>query len=132
MPFYGSDNTISHRDGSAEYHNKGMQFESCIGARIKESKARRQRLSYYCAPRHEPRACPAWGKMCSYCNKLNHAVKACKKDEKERRGIETRSKKETANTVTPSGTSTGEDKEIAKDHFAYMISSHPATVNDRM
>ena len=31
----------------------------------------------------------------------------------------------------PSATSTSEEKEIAKDHFAYMISRCPHTVNDR-
>ena len=132
VQFYGSDNTISHLHGSAEYHNKGMRFGICISTRDKESKARRQALCYYCATRHEPRACPAWGKKCSYCNKLNHAAEACKKADKERRGIETCSKKKTANKVTPSKTSTSKEKEIAKDHFAYIISRRSDTVNDGM
>ena len=96
---------------------KECDSEAASEHAIKESKARRPPLCYYCSTRHEPRASPAWGKRCSLCNKLNHAVDACKKAEQERGGIETRGKKETANTVTPSATSSSKEKEIAKDHF---------------
>ena len=60
-----------------------------------------------------------------------NAVEACKKAEKERPGIETCSKEKTANTVTPAGTNTSEEKEIAKDHFAYMISRRCDTKTKR-
>ena len=35
---------------------------------------------------------------------MNHAAEACKQAEKDRREMEQRNKKETASTVTPSGT----------------------------
>ena len=132
MPFNESDNTISHLHGGAEYHNKGMRFESCIGAQDKRIQSSPTSIILLLRDKREPRACPTWGKGCSYCNKLNHAAGACKKAKKERRGIETRSTKETANTMTPSETSTSEEKEIAKDHFAYMFSRRADTANDRV
>ena len=45
---------------------------------------------------HKPRACPAWRKKCSYCDKLNHTVEVCKKAEKDRQLDIQHNKKETA------------------------------------
>ena len=61
--------------------------EAASAHAIRESKAHRQALCYYCATRHEPRDCPAWDKRCSYCSKLNHAAEACKKAEKRNAGL---------------------------------------------
>ena len=107
----------------------------------------------YCAQHHKPRSCPAWGKQCTYCGKMNHLEEACKTAERERRlnsqkqtaanqdtnaGREntklgtqrqpsqvTSSKRETANAVSPDRgyTQQTDDDDGDTDHFAYTVVS---------
>ena len=112
---------------------KECDSEGASAHAVQEKKSRqqgrqqdRQTLCYYCATRHKPRACPAWGKKCSYCNKMNHAAEACKQAEKDRRD-----KKETASTVTPSGTDPSDEEETNKDHFVSTVSRRTSLATDR-
>ena len=113
---------------------KECDSEGTSARAVQEKKSRqqdRQTLCYYCATRHKPRACPAWGKKCSYCNNMNHAAEACKQAEKDRREMEQRNKKETASTVTPSGTDPSDEEETNKDHFANTVSRRTSLATDR-
>ena len=62
---------------------------------------------------------------------MNHAAEACKQAEKDRREMEQRNKKETASTVTLSGTDPSDEEETNKDHFAYTVSRRSSLATDR-
>lgn len=42
-----------------------------------------EKLCHYCGSSHQPRKCPAYGKKCSHCQKMNHFAKMCKTKENE-------------------------------------------------
>ena len=44
-------------------------------------KSKRPFKCEYCGQVHLPKSCPAWGKACTYCNKLNHTDEVCRKQE---------------------------------------------------
>ena len=84
----------------------------------------------YCGQSHLPRACPAWGKPCTYCNKLNHLAEVCRKAARDRKLHktvgDTTNGKETANALTPSKADnlmTELTQEADRDHFVYVLTN---------
>ena len=92
-------------------------------------KSKRPFKRKYCGQVHLPKSFPAWGKACTYCNKVNHTAEVCRKAARDKKtnkltGEKTSSRgNETANalTLTTLDNRPTETKEVKRDHLAYAL-----------
>lgn len=72
-----------HSDGKTESVDfiRNNQLRKALNKREKEPASGKQQnrsSCRNCGRQHEPRACPAYGKRCNHCNKLNHFANSCR------------------------------------------------------
>ena len=68
-----------HTMSATATSGKECESETALAHAVRRKSGKCQ----YCAQHHKPRTCPAWGKQCTYCGKMNHLEEACKKAERE-------------------------------------------------
>ena len=120
IPTKGGESAAA--EAEKEFAIPTMEWDT-VAAQATTATIKPKKKCQYSRQVHKPRACPAWGRQCSYCGKMNHARDVCRKAEKDRHAdlktTATVGKKEAANAMCGFQ---GEDADEAKrDHFAYAL-----------
>ena len=130
---------IAHRQESSKRHIKDMSTKPVINTLSRGHTMRhssRQGTDTYitcrcCGKQHNPKQCPAYGQICTRCQKPNHFAKMCKTKLVPRKTVATKGRQKYLKKlhVVETDQETESDQESQNSDESYTLGMYPLKIN---